>query len=116
MCPAAAVVCNYICNKTVFAFVRIAVGIGTLLVALFVPFTGIMDVCNFFMFNFLVDCDGAMSDSPAFFSAEKAQMQHEIRFMFPANYGGLPGYAGTPMAATPHVRCEHLQRLRSHLS
>lgn len=66
MCPAAAVVCNYICNKTVFAFVRIAVGIGTLLVALFVPFTGIMDVCNFFMFNFLVDCDGA-SDTYCWF-------------------------------------------------
>ena len=57
---------NYICNKTVFAFVRIAVGIGTLLVALFVPFSEIMDVCNFFMFNFLVDCDGA-SDTYCWF-------------------------------------------------
>lgn len=39
---------------------------------------------------------------PTFFQAEKAQMQHDNRFIFPATYGGLPGYANSPIAARAH--------------
>jgi hypothetical protein len=39
---------------------------------------------------------------PSFFSEEKAQMEQDTRHMYPATYGGIPEYAGTPMSLTPH--------------
>ena len=39
---------------------------------------------------------------PSFFDAEKSNMRHDMRFVYPALWGGIPGYAGSPIAANAH--------------
>ena len=39
---------------------------------------------------------------PSFFSEEKAQMTQDKTNVYPATYGGIPEYVGTPMAANAH--------------
>lgn len=39
---------------------------------------------------------------PSFFNTEKTAMRHDTRFVFPPLYGAIPGYAASPLAATPH--------------
>ena len=41
---------------------------------------------------------------PTFFNAEKAQMRHDNRHVYPAVYGGLPEFAVTSRAAIIHPR------------
>ena len=39
---------------------------------------------------------------PAIFNTEKTQMRHDVRFLLPATYGGLLGFAGAPNANVAH--------------
>ena len=50
---------------------------------------------------------------PAFFQSEKAQMRHDNRFVLPATYGGLPGFATSPIAARvhPHAGQPNIKRM-----
>ena len=39
---------------------------------------------------------------PSFFDAEKSNMRHDARFVYPATWGNMPGYAASPIAAVAH--------------
>ena len=56
-----------------------------------------------------------ISGLPSFFDAEKVAMQHSNLYLFPANYGMIPGFAGSPIAARAHPYagqpdCKSMQR------
>ena len=39
---------------------------------------------------------------PTFFNTEKAHMRHNIAFVYPATFGGIPEYAVTAAAGIAH--------------
>ena len=56
---------------------------------------------------------------PPFFDAEKSNMRHDNRFVYPPLWGGIPGYAGSPIAGNAHPLAgdpDHSRMARAYIA
>lgn len=56
---------------------------------------------------------------PSFFDAEKSNMRHDARFVYPATWAGVPGYASTSIAGNAHPLAgdpDHSRMAKAYLS